>query len=99
MCGFSPALLNLSTASHAAGLGALQALVAPPVPAAAGTTEGPAAAGTTTPEAKAAKNRAPDQAALRAGAAAMGGSSTMLTGPGGVAPSLLSVGKNSLLGA
>lgn len=49
----------------------------------------------------AARKRVPDQAALRAGAAAMQGpgSATMLTGPGGVAPNLLSVGKNSLLGA
>lgn len=42
-----------------------------------------------------------DQSAVRGAATAGGGSgsSTMLTGPGGVAPNLLSIGKNTLLGA
>lgn len=43
----------------------------------------------------------PDQAALRAAAISRvgGGSSTTTTGPGGVSPSLLSIGKNQLLGS
>lgn len=64
--------------------------LAPAAPAA------PAAAGP-----GAAREKAPDQQALRAAAAmtAGGASATQLTGPGGVAPNLLNIGKNSLLGA
>lgn len=46
--------------------------------------------------------RAPDVGAMLAGnqqAAKGGGSSTMLTGPGGVDPSSLNLGRNTLLGS
>lgn len=49
----------------------------------------------------AASRRTPDMAGImeRAGQAAQGGaSSTMLTGPGGVDPTQLSLGRNTLLG-
>jgi hypothetical protein len=51
------------------------------------------------PESQAAK--APDEGAMRRAAAALAGpsvQSTMLTGPGGVSPSLLNIGKTTLLG-
>lgn len=50
------------------------------------------------PQAKATpqESRAPAAMASRAGAAMR--DSTMLTGPGGVAPNLLSIGRSSLLG-
>jgi len=46
--------------------------------------------------------RIPDQAGLRrqgANGGPAGAASTMLTGPGGVSPNLLSLGKNTLLGS
>jgi hypothetical protein len=93
-----------ATALGAAGAGALAKKVLPKAPAAEASAA--TAAAKQAPEAPPAKVQAPERpkvvqnnatAAGRGGAMA-GNSSTFLTGPSGVDPSTLNLGRNTLLG-
>lgn len=79
-------------------LGVSPALKLFPQAAAAAGPVTPAASVAAPPQSQA--SRQPDQSAARSAGARMAGgtSSTMLTGPGGVQPNLLNIGKNTLLG-
>ncbi len=86
------AAVNPATAAVAAAAPALipQAPVAPG--AGGGASTPPASKAAATPQ----ESRAPAAMAGRAGGALR--DPTLLTGPGGVAPNLLTIGKSSLLG-